>query len=167
MMLFRQQAALHYEAAQFVADARHNYDEIEEFITSPAPRGAGGLAGDGRHQGWIGRGRVAAKPPVRHLPLSRNAPGESGAWRGGSQKALEAAAEVPGTIFIGDDMGSVRFWFADEVARHWVPNDTPEQVATIVALRESMLALAQFAQRAFAAYSGSRPSGTFVENPDS
>ena len=45
------------------------------------------------------------------------------------------------------------------------PNDTPGQVARVVALRESMLALAQFAQRAFAAYSGSRPSGTFVENP--
>lgn len=166
MMLFRQQAALHYEAAKFVADARHNYDEIEEFIAAlpeeaqdECSQVTDGIKAGSDVGEWLRNHRYV----TFHYPEMHPAKAERGEEE--IKKALEAAAEEPGTIFIGDDMGSVRFWFADEVARHWVPNDTPEQVARVIALRESMLALAQFAQRAFAAYSGLRPSGTFVEGP--
>ncbi len=75
---------------------------------------------------------------------------------------LEDAAELQGTVGIGDELGSIRFWFADEVVTQWLPPDEAKP-ETIITLREALLALVRFTQRAFAAYRASRPADTFTE----
>jgi hypothetical protein len=42
----------------------------------------------------------------------------------------------------------------------WLPPDE-EKPPTIIALREALMALVRFTQRAFAAYQTTRPAGTF------
>jgi hypothetical protein len=77
---------------------------------------------------------------------------------------MEDAAELPGTVYVSDELGSVRFWFADEVVAQWLPPDESKP-ATIITLREALMALVRFTQRAFAAYQSRRPAGTFTEVP--
>jgi hypothetical protein len=79
-------------------------------------------------------------------------------------QALEDAAELPGTVYVGEDVSSVRFWFADEVVVQWLPPDEAKPT-TIITLREALMALVGFTQRAFAAYQTRRPAGTFTEQP--
>jgi len=85
--------------------------------------------------------------------------------RGGDEEitlALTEAAELPGTVHFDEEMGSVRFWFADEVVAQWLPPDE-KKPPTIIALREALMALVRFTQRAFAAYQAARPAGTFTK----
>jgi hypothetical protein len=62
---------------------------------------------------------------------------------------------------MGQQFGSGRFRFADDVAVQWLP-DPETQVQLIAALRESVMALGRFAQRAAQAYLQSRPPGTIA-----
>jgi hypothetical protein len=70
-------------------------------------------------------------------------------------RALEAAAEHDCTITWADGFDSVRFGFADTVAVQWLP-DPEDDAGAMEGLRGSVVALAQFAQRAATAYLGSR-----------
>ncbi len=55
----------------------------------------------------------------------------------------------------------MRFNFADEVAVQWLP-DVEAQVHLIERLRDAVMALARFVQRAAHTYLASRPAGTVV-----
>lgn len=76
------------------------------------------------------------------------------------QNALREAAELESRITFSDNLASVRFRFAEEVALRWLgePETWPHLFQT---LRESVMALVQFAQRAARTYLDSRPAGTF------
>ena len=73
-------------------------------------------------------------------------------------EALKEAAEIDSYIEYGDTFGSVRFRFADEVGVQWLPDDP---APALEKLRESVLALSRFVQRAGQVYMESRPDGTF------
>jgi hypothetical protein len=163
--LFRQQAALHYEAAEFIGDARRRFQAVDAFIT--------GLSGDAQqecsqveggidpksahyHGDWLADHRNV----TFHYPEMHPDKAEQGAEE--IKEGLQEAAEIESSIESQDDFGSVRFRYADEVAVQWLPSG-PEQAAMIGSLRESVMALSRFAQRAAQAYMDSRPSGTFTQ----
>jgi hypothetical protein len=66
-------------------------------------------------------------------------------------KALRAAAEKEGTISYTDELGSVRFWFADEVAIEWISDATQDE-DRMDTLKDAVLATMRFAQRAMNVY---------------
>jgi hypothetical protein len=77
-------------------------------------------------------------------------------------EALAKAAEIDSTITAKDNFGSVRFGFADDVVVQWLPDVDTEARDILSQLREAVLALARFVQRASRAYLEGRPQGTFV-----
>lgn len=159
MMLFRQQAALYYEAASFIADSAHHYPALAEFL--------GELPQEARdeHAQLVG-GIDRASPHYvgdwlsahRHVTFHYAAMHPEKAARGKEklQQALEAAADLEGELTHGKILGSFRCGFADEVASQWMPDEE-----TIVKLRDALLALAPFTQRALTAYQAKLPPGTF------
>jgi hypothetical protein len=78
-------------------------------------------------------------------------------------QALDAASDQRGDFTFGDTLGSIRFGFADTVALQWLPD--AGELAAIETLREALLALVRFTQRAVTAYQATRPEGTFEERP--
>jgi hypothetical protein len=58
--------------------------------------------------------------------------------------ALERAADVTGSITADETFGSVRFDFADEVARCFLPEASPEDAITVERVRDTGLALVEF-----------------------
>ncbi len=165
--LFRQQASLHHEAATFIRDARRRFSEVEDFVASlstvaqnECDQIVGGvdLGAPSYHGDWLADHRNV----TFHYPEMHPDKAEHG--REEIAEALDAASELASSIEFSDYFGSVRFRFADEVAVQWLP-DGPEQETLIEHLRESVLALSRFVQRAARAYMESRPSGTFTEAP--
>jgi hypothetical protein len=164
--LFRQQASLHHEAAMFIRDARCRFSVIDDFICDlptvaqdECDQILGGVDPESAHYhgDWLADHRnVTFHYPEMHPDKAEHGREELTA-------ALEAASELESSIDVGDYFGSVRFRFADEVAVQWLP-DGPEQATLIENLRESVLALSRFAQRAAQAYMESRPSGTFTRD---
>jgi hypothetical protein len=166
MMLFRQQSAFFYEAATFITESRRRFPEINDFIEA-LPQEArdecaqvvGGV--DPASTYYIGDWLAQHRNVTFHY--SEMHPDKAAHGKEEITQALEDADELQGTVYVGED-GSVRFWFADEVVTQWLPPDEAKP-ATIITLREALMALVRFTQRAFAAYIASRPSGTFVEAP--
>lgn len=77
--------------------------------------------------------------------------------------ALSDAADIESTIDSGEKFGDARFRFADEVGVQLLPPlDDPSWMEK---LRDTSVALADFAQRAAQAYLESRPDGTFTVEP--
>jgi hypothetical protein len=66
----------------------------------------------------------------------------------------------------GRHFGSVRFGFADDVAVQWLPDVDTDARDILAQLRDAVLALARFVQRATRAYLETRPSGTFTAESD-
>jgi hypothetical protein len=141
--LFRQQAALHHEAASFVSSARRRFPEVDKFID--------GLDADARDECELVLGGVDPASEHYHgdwLTDHRNVtfhypemhPEKAQHGREEITQALEEAAEVDSYIAHGDNFGSVRFRFADEVAVQWLPDDP---VPALEKLRESVLALSR------------------------
>jgi len=65
----------------------------------------------------------------------------------------------------GEGFGDVRFDFADEVAVQWLPDvDTEEGQAQTAALREVVVALARFVQRAVGAHLDTLPDGVVTRH---
>jgi hypothetical protein len=165
--LFRQQASLHHEAAVFIRDARRRFPDIDDFLSGlptvaqdECDQVVGGIdSGSPHYHGdWLADHRnVTFHYPEMHPDKAEHGQEEIA-------EAVDAASELESSIESSDYFGSVRFRFADEVAAQWLP-DGPEQQTLIVNLRESVLALSRFAQRAAQAYMESRPSGTFTEAP--
>lgn len=162
--LFRQQASLHHEAATFIRDAKHRFPEIDSVVSSlPAvareecDQVVGGIdpSSPAYHGDWLADHRnVTFHYPEMHPEKAQHGQEEI-------TVALDAASGLDSSIEFGDGFGSVRFRFADDVAVQWLP-DGPERETIIENLRESVLALSRFAQRATKAYLESRPSGTFT-----
>ncbi len=165
MMLFRQQAAFFFEAAKFITKANRHAPEVREFIAG-LPQEArdecaqvvGGIDPKSAHYigDWLGEHRNVT------FHYSEVHPDKAAHGDEEITLALTEAAELPGTVHFDEEMGSVRFWFADEVVAQWLPPDE-KKPPTIIALREALMALVRFTQRAFAAYQAARTAGTFTE----
>jgi hypothetical protein len=168
LMLFRQQAALYYEAADFLAKSVPRFDSLKAFI-AVLPQDARDdfdriIAGaDPKSPRYLGQWLEDHRNSTFHY---REMHPEK--WASGQDEiaqALEAAAEHEGTVFVGDTLGSVRFWFADQlVVSKWLP-DSQQQAGRVVELRESLLTLLRLTQRAWAAYTAPLPEGTIEERP--
>jgi hypothetical protein len=163
--LFRQQASLHHEAAAFITESRRRFPAIEAFLDGLSDeakdecnRITGGIDPASPHyQGdWLADHRNVTFHYAELHP-DKAAHGEEE-----MTNALTSAAKLEGTISMEENFGSVRFGFADEVAVQWLP-DPGEQVDLIASLRESVMSLGRFAQRAAQAYMESRPDGTFTD----
>jgi hypothetical protein len=167
MMLFRQQASFFFEAATFIGEARSRFPEIRDFIAG-LPQEArdecahvvGGI--DPSSSYYVGDWLRNHRNVTFHY--SEMHPDKAAHGKEEITKALEDAAELPGTVYVSDELGGVRFWFADEVVAQWLPPDESKP-ATIITLRDALMALVRFTQRAFAAYQSHRPDGTFTEEP--
>jgi hypothetical protein len=150
---YRLQAALHYEAADFLRTARSNFPEVGAFINALPPAArlefdeiVGGI--DPESKQYHGRWLKENRNQIFHYSElnQRKAVG----------KALIAAAEKSGSIsYITDELGSVRFWFADEVAIEWLSDATQDE-DRMEMLKEAVLATMRFAQRGMSVYLGQR-----------
>lgn len=149
---YRLQAALHYEAARCLHQAR-NWPEIREFIVA-LPKAAiaeyrtvvGGVDPESPH--YHGKWLANARNRTFHYSkLNRGEP---------IGKALKSAADKEGSISYGT-VDSVRFGFADVVALEWLGGPDADTDRTRVAtLRVAVLAMTQFAQRAMRSHLDSK-----------
>jgi hypothetical protein len=73
---------------------------------------------------------------------------------------LTDAADIESTIDSGQRFGDARFRYADEVGVQLLP--PLEDPGWMERLRDTAIALADFAQRAAQAYLDARPTGTFT-----
>jgi hypothetical protein len=162
MWLFRQQAALYFEAATFIADSARVFPKIAAFLSGLPQEArdeleqiAGGIDPKSAHYvgGWLA--------DHRNLTFHYSEMHPAKAARGTERwkQALEAAAPLEGDLTHGEKLGSIRFGFADQVAAQWVPPDT--ETDTIIRLREALLALVRFTQRAITAYLQALPSSAW------
>jgi hypothetical protein len=162
--LFRQQASLHHEAATFIRDARRRFPVVDKFIRGLSAKArdecdqvVGGIAPASPyyHGEWLADHRnVTFHYPEMHPERAKHGKEEI-------TEALQSAADLESSIEDEGRFDSVRFHFADEVGVQWIP-EGPDQKATLENLRESVMALSRFAQRAAQAYMESRPEGTFT-----
>lgn len=162
IMWFRQQVALHHEAAEFMRDTRKRFPAVDAFIDGLEQEAQDEcdrvLAGvDPKsphfHGQWLGEHRnVTFLYPEMHPEKAAHGKEEI-------TEGLKAAAAIESTISMDDYFGSVRFNFADEVVVQWVPEEDQEVV--YIRMSDAVQDLARFVQRAARAYLDSRPSGTF------
>jgi hypothetical protein len=148
IMSFRQQAALHHEAAEFIRDTRKHYPTVKRFI-------------EGLEQSALDACKQLAdhRNVTFHYPRMHPQAAEHGAEE--ITEALKSAGEIESTITDDDTFGSVRFEYADEVVVQWLPDaDARERIAQ---LRESVMALAGFAQQAAGAYLEAHPDTFTVD----
>jgi hypothetical protein len=142
VMLFRQQAAFFFEAAKFIAVSTTRFHEIHDFIAGLPPEGradrervCGGVEPKSPYYlgDWLGRHRNGT------FHYSEMHPDKAAHGKEEITLALEDAAESQGTVYSesGDELGSVRFGFADTVASWWLP-PVEENPATLVALRDAL-----------------------------
>jgi hypothetical protein len=150
VMSFRQQASLHHEGATFITDARGMFREIERFISGldadargEADQVAGGIDPKSKH--YLGDWLADNRNVTFHYPEMH--PEKAAHGKEEIREALRKAASLEGTITASGDFGTLRFGFADDVPVQWLP-DTETQVHRIEELRESVMALARFAQPA-------------------
>lgn len=164
VLLFRQQAALHYEAAGFVREARRQFHaSVDAFVRgldasaqADCERIVGGI--DPRSPHFVGDWVLRNRNLTFHYP-EMNAD-KARAGREEITKALTKAANLPGTITQDRALGSVRFGFADNVTVQWLPD--AQSARHVEQLGEAMVVLLQFVQAAAKAYIKSRPPGTFI-----
>jgi hypothetical protein len=162
MWLFRQQAALYFEAASFITDCAQLFPKINEFLSGlPQEAGdeleqiVGGIDPKSAH--YVGDWLADHRNLTFHYSQMHPVKAERGTERW--KQALEAAAPLEGDLTHDERMGSIRFGFADQVAGQWVPADT--ETDTIIRLRDALLALVRFTQRAMTAYHQTLPSSAW------
>jgi hypothetical protein len=164
IMSFRQQAALHHEAAEFIRDTRKRFPKVKRFIEGleqsaldGCKQVVGGL--DPKSEHYLGDWLADHRNVTFHYPRMHPQAAEHGAEE--LTEALESAGEIESTITDDDTFGSVRFEYADEVVVQWLPDaDARERIAQ---LRESVMALARFAQHAAGAYLEAHPDTFTVD----
>jgi hypothetical protein len=152
---YRMQGALHFEAARFLKRAYEHFREVRTFVD--------GLTAEAIEEYELVVGGVTKGSPSYHgewLSDARNATFHYSKLnrRERAGKGLTAAADEVGVISLDNTIASVRFGFADKVALEWLGGSQPEPEAAskMVALRESVIAMTQFAQRALGVYLASR-----------
>jgi len=160
VMLFRQQAALHQEAAMFIGDTRRRFSEVDRFIkTLPRPaqegceRVVGGIDPTSPHyHDWLaGHRNITFHYPELHAEKAMHGKEEIA-------NALARAGKLSGAITHEKSFGSVRFRFADQVAVQLLPS-APEKVQS---LARAMNTLAGFVQHAARSYLDAHPPDTFT-----
>lgn len=160
---FRRQAALVHEAATFITDARRMFpavagfiDGLEDQTRDRCDRVIG--AADPASPFYLGDWLEDHRNVTHHYPKMHPAAAQHG--REEMANALSDAADIESTINSGTTFGDARFRFADEVGVQLLPRiDNPTWFAE---LRDTAMALADFAQRAAQAYLDARPPGTFT-----
>ncbi len=165
LMLFRQQASLHHEAAAFMVDARRRFPQIAAFINGlpeiardECEHVVGGIDPKSPHYhgDWLADHRkITFHYPELHPDKAAHGVEEI-------REALIKASDIESTITSGDAFGSVRFGFADDAAVQWLPDVETDARDILTQLREAVMALARFAQRAAGAYLDARPEGTVM-----
>jgi len=164
--LFRRQAGLVYEAAAFITDARRMFPEAASFIDGlegeardDCERVIGAVDSKSRH--YLGDWLEQHRNVTHHYPRMHPAAVQHGQEE--MANALAEAADIESTIDTGERFGDARFRFADEVGVQLLPDLSDP--GWVVALRETAMALADFAQRAARGYLQSRPAGSFIVEP--
>jgi len=152
---YRLQGALHYEAVRCLKLAYERFGEIRTFVD--------GLTAEAIEEYRLVVGGVVPYSPHYHgkwLPNARNATFHYSKLNRRERvgMGLTATAEEIGVISFDDAIATVRFGFADKVALEWLGGSKPEAetAARMVDLREAVMAMTQFAQRAMDAYLASR-----------
>jgi len=162
LFCFRVQTALFFEASSFVRESHRRWPEVKSFVSgldaavrTDFERVVG--ATDRRSPVFLGEWVGESRNRTFHYP-------DSHPMRPAGQDALSIALQrcqdVEGHISVGtgEEIRSVRFGFADQVAVQWFP-DVDEPGVLIGELRERVVALVGLAHRAIAAYLGTRPGG--------
>lgn len=166
--LFRQQAALVHEAATFISDARRMFPQVASFIEGLKAKAGDGcerVAGavDSCSPHYLGEWLEDHRNVTHHYPKMHPAAAQHGQEE--MATALAKAADIESTIDSGQRFADARFRWADEVGVQLLPLlDDPSWME---GLRDTAMALADFAQRAAQAYLESRPAGTLTVDPAS
>ena len=161
--LFRRQVALVHEAATFITDARRMFTQVSSFVDGLEVKARDGCervigtvdSGSPHYLGdWLEDHRnVTHHYPKMHPAAARHGQEEMA-------NALAEAADIESTIDSGQRFGEARFRYADEVGVQLLPR--LEDRSWVEALRDTAMALADFAQCAAQAYLEARPAGTFT-----
>jgi hypothetical protein len=145
MLNYRLQAALHYEAADFLRDASDN-PAIGEFVAAlPDPvqqdfrTVVAGLGVDPE----TGHGRWLKASRNRTFHYSKIGPP--------IRKALARTADETGSVDWPARFGDRRFGYADQVVLEWLPS-LDEQEERLSRMGDSVMALARFCQAAVGSY---------------
>jgi hypothetical protein len=164
IMSFRQQAALHHEAAEFIRDTRKRFPKVKRFIDGleksaqdACEQVVGGV--DPKSEHYLGDWLADHRNVTFHYPKMHPQAAEHGQEE--VTEALKAAAEIESTIADDETFGSLRFNFADEVVVQWLPDEDEKEL--IAELREAVMALALFAQQSAGAYLEAHPKTFTVD----
>lgn len=165
--LFRRQAALIHEAATFISYSLRMFPEVSRFVDGLDAKARGGcerVTGtvDTGSQYYLGDWLEEHRNVTHHYPKMHPAAAQHGQEE--MANALAAAAEIESTIDSGQRFGEARFRFADEVGVQLLPS--LDDLAWMGQLRDTAMALADFAQRSAQAYLETRPVGTFALEND-
>jgi hypothetical protein len=151
---FRLLASAFFEASKFLRESAVRWPELGEFVaaledeaSSEFERLAG--ASDARSESYLGEWIESHRNVTFHY--SEMHPRRAAAGREEIGRALRDAADIESEITVGEDLISVRFTFADEVAVQWLP-DGDMAAIELETLRERHIDLVRFAQRAFHSY---------------
>jgi hypothetical protein len=160
LMLFRQQAAMVWEGAEYIRKAVQEHPEVVTFIEelpTTAQAKCDEITGcaDPASPHYLGSWLPARRNTTFHYPKP-----DRQKWLQGKeeiQPPLVAAAPNDGTVHLTGVQGDTRFWFADEVIAQWFQESH-------VHLQKPLLAIPEFAEMVFHAYSAARP-GLFTYEP--
>jgi hypothetical protein len=164
---FRQQVALHFEAANFIRNTRQWFPDVERFVAAlPAKvrrdcdRVVSGI--DPKSKRYRGKWVENLRNTAFHYPKMQ--PDAAAHGQEPAANALNKAAKLTSTIEGGDVFfGEARFHFADEVVVQWIPEKGMRK--TLSALGADAAALARFVQEAAMTYieqTEKRSPGTFT-----
>jgi hypothetical protein len=163
ILLFRRQAALVHEAATFITDARRMFPQVASFIDGLEAKARDGCervigAVESGSPHYLGEWLENHRNVTHHYPKMHPAAAQHGQEEMAS--ALAEAADIESTIDSGQRFGEARFRYADEVGVQLLPR--LDDLSWVEGLRDTAMALADFAQRAAKAYLEARPAGTFT-----
>ncbi len=161
--LFRRQAAAVQEAATFIDDARRMFPAVSNFIDRLDGKARVGCehvigAVDVKSPHYLGKWLEDHRNVTHHYPKMQPAAAQHDKEE--MANALDEAADIESTIDSGRKFGDARFRFADEVGVQLLP--PLDDARWMEKLRDTSMALANFAQRAAQSYLESRPDGTFT-----
>ena len=161
--LFRRQAALVHEAATFITDARRMFPHVASFVDGLEVRARDSCervlgAADAGSPHYLGDWLEDHRNVTHHYPKMHPVAAQHGQEE--MANALGEAAEIESTIDSGLRFGDARFRYADEVGVQLLPR--LDDLTWMEGLRDTAIALSDFAQRAAQAYLEARPAGTFA-----
>ena len=164
--LFRQQAAHIHEAASFITDARRMFPQVANFVDGLEVKARDGCervigAVDRGSPHYLGKWLEDHRNVTHHYPKMHPAAAQHGQEE--LAAALAEAADIESTIDSGHRFGEARFRYADEVGVQLLPR--VDELGWLEGLRDTAIALNDFAQRAAQAYLEARPAGTFTVEP--